>query len=335
MMAKNAAPLPDPLVPAEVDLRDFSFMPLALHQLRRSKQWLIAKRRPELGFYCINLWAASWHEVPAASLEDDDDVLADLAMCESEHWAEVKSEVLRGWIKCGDGRLYHPVVAEKALEAWAGKLEFRERAERFRKSQSEKGKRSVEKRRLLKTKGNFEPDVNRNSTVVKPDINRAPTDLEPMKGTGKGTGKGTATANLEPVAAPDRSEPGPIALDGICDRLLAAARMETERIKLTNDPMRMLRHHEVVKAWIASGVDPDRDAVPVLRLASGRTGYAQPRSLSYFTGMLVEAKGRNSGVPPAPRGYQTPAYARRFLPKPETESSDDDDHDEGALRGFG
>ncbi len=30
--------------------------------------------------------------------------------------------MLRGWIRCSDGRLYHPVVAEKALEAWVEKL---------------------------------------------------------------------------------------------------------------------------------------------------------------------------------------------------------------------
>jgi hypothetical protein len=34
---------------------------------------------------------------------------------------------LRGWIKCADGLLYHPVVAEKALEAWAKKREQKSR----------------------------------------------------------------------------------------------------------------------------------------------------------------------------------------------------------------
>jgi len=110
--------------------------------------------------------------------------------------------------------------------------------------------------------------------------------------------------------------------------------METERIKLTNDPMRMLRHHEIVRGWLASGVDPDRDAVPVLRLVAGRTGYEPPRNLSYFTAMIAEARGRTSQVAPAPKGYQVPAYARRFMPKPEP-GAGDDDHDDPALRGFG
>ncbi len=111
--------LPEPLVPAEVDLRDFSWMPIEVHRLRRSKAWLICKRKPELCFYMLNLWTAAWHDTPAASLEDDDDVLADLAMCEPSKWQKVREHVLRGWIKCSDGRLYHPVVADLARGAWA------------------------------------------------------------------------------------------------------------------------------------------------------------------------------------------------------------------------
>jgi len=112
---------PVPFVSADVDLTDFKFMPLEVARLRRSKAWLICKRRPELAFYMLNLWTAAWHERPAGSLEDDGDVLADVAMCPPERWLEVKDDALRGWVKCTDGRLYHPVVAEKVAESWHGK----------------------------------------------------------------------------------------------------------------------------------------------------------------------------------------------------------------------
>lgn len=114
--------LPEPLTPHDCDLRDFPFMPLDVSRLRRSKSWLYAKRDPTIGFYQMNLWTASWHEVPAASLEDDDDVLADLAMCDPNHWPTIREKVLRGWVKCSDGRLYHHVVAERARSAWASRL---------------------------------------------------------------------------------------------------------------------------------------------------------------------------------------------------------------------
>ncbi len=116
-----------PLVPSDCDLRNFRFMPIEIERLRRSRAWLVAKRQPELGFYMINLWMAAWHEVPAASLEDDDDVLADAAMCDPKKWTKIRQLVMRGWTKGSDGRLYHAVVAEKANEAWAEKQAYRAR----------------------------------------------------------------------------------------------------------------------------------------------------------------------------------------------------------------
>jgi hypothetical protein len=115
--------LPPPPVPADVDLTDFQYMPLEVSRLRRSKAWLVCKRRPELAFYMLNLWTAAWHERPAGSLEDDDDVLANFAMCSPEKWPKVKTEVLRGWVKCNDQRLYHPVVIEKVRESWRSKID--------------------------------------------------------------------------------------------------------------------------------------------------------------------------------------------------------------------
>lgn len=105
---------PEPLVPSSCDLNSFPEMPIEINRLRRSAAWRLARRKPELGYYMINLWLASWHEVPAGSLEDNDDALSDLAMCAPKRWPQVKQEVLHGWVKCSDGRLYHPVVAEKA-----------------------------------------------------------------------------------------------------------------------------------------------------------------------------------------------------------------------------
>jgi uncharacterized protein YdaU (DUF1376 family) len=112
---------PDPFVPQEIDLRDFPSMPVMIDRLRRSRAWLIAKRRPELGFYMLNLWMAAWH-ADTISLEDDDVVLADTAMCEPKVWERVRADVMRGWVRCSDGRLYHEVVCARALESWIAKL---------------------------------------------------------------------------------------------------------------------------------------------------------------------------------------------------------------------
>lgn len=99
-----------------IDVRHLPYMPLQIERLKRSKAWLRCKRRPELAFYILNLWMRAWHEVPAGSIEDDDDVLADAAMCPPEKWDEIKALVLTGW-HLEDGRLYHDTVTELAAEA--------------------------------------------------------------------------------------------------------------------------------------------------------------------------------------------------------------------------
>jgi uncharacterized protein YdaU (DUF1376 family) len=104
----------------EIDVQCLPYMPLHIERLRKSKAWLRCKRRPELAFYILNLWMRAWHELPAGSIEDDDDVLADAAMCSPEAWAGVKEDVLQGWER-RDGRLFHSTVTEIATEA-EGKL---------------------------------------------------------------------------------------------------------------------------------------------------------------------------------------------------------------------
>lgn len=110
-------------------------MPLDVRRLRDSD--LAARESPEACWAAVLLWSASWHQVPAASLPDDDMVLANLAGYGRvvKEWRKVRQGALRGWIKCSDGRLYHPVVAEKALEAWESKFKhgYAKLCERLRK----------------------------------------------------------------------------------------------------------------------------------------------------------------------------------------------------------
>ena len=68
----------------------------------------------------MTLWLESWQQVPAGSLPDSDRMLARLSQC--DRWPKARAHSLRGWVPCSDGRLYHPVVCEKALEAWIEKL---------------------------------------------------------------------------------------------------------------------------------------------------------------------------------------------------------------------
>lgn len=121
--------LPNPLTHADCDLRDYAFMPLDVQRLRDSD--LAALESPAACWSAVLLWCASWHQVPAASLPNDDRVLAQLAGFGRvvAEWKKVREGALRGWIECSDGRLYHPVVAGKAREAWSSKIEQRWKTE--------------------------------------------------------------------------------------------------------------------------------------------------------------------------------------------------------------
>ena len=112
------ADLPEPLTPPACDLRKYPFMPLELRRLLTSETWILGTGEERAA--AIALWLESWHQVPAASLPDDDRMLEHLS--QSKKWKSVRAHVLRGWIKCSDGRLYHWTVAEKALEVWIDKL---------------------------------------------------------------------------------------------------------------------------------------------------------------------------------------------------------------------
>lgn len=119
----------NPLTPPDCDLRNFPHMPLDVVRLRDSD--LAALESPEACWAAVLLWCASWHQMPAASLPNDDRVLANLSGFGRvvKEWMKVKDGALRGWVLCDDGRFYHPVIAEKALSALESKYKQEWRTE--------------------------------------------------------------------------------------------------------------------------------------------------------------------------------------------------------------
>lgn len=161
--------LPSPLTPAGCDLRDFPFMPLDVMRLRDSD--LAAVPDAEVFRGAVLAWCASWHQIPAASLPDDDAAIARLVGMgrDVKGWRKLRDAgALRRFVKCADGRLYHPVVAEKANEAWQRKGSY----QAFIDSQSQKGKMGAAKRWSRKS------DSHGHSHGYKPD--------DSLKGQGQG-----------------------------------------------------------------------------------------------------------------------------------------------------
>ena len=120
--------LPPPLVPAEVDLRDMDGFMLNVERLLASELWAVATGEEFKA--AVGLWTRAWKQLPAASLPDDDRILAAFAGIAVSRWKRVKGVAMRGFVLCSDGRFYHHVLAEDAIRAWGRKESFRERGRR-------------------------------------------------------------------------------------------------------------------------------------------------------------------------------------------------------------
>lgn len=114
--------LPDPPIGGDVDLRDLSSMPLDVRRLRDADMAIAADAN--LYFrHAVLLWCASWHQIPAGSLPNNDAVLMQLAgagqgRAAHRNWLGIRDRALRGFELCNDGRLYHHFIVKMALAAW-------------------------------------------------------------------------------------------------------------------------------------------------------------------------------------------------------------------------
>jgi hypothetical protein len=168
--------LPAPLTPAGCDLTSHTYFPLHYDRLLRSRWW---RRASDLArSRNMDLWAHAFREVPSASLPDDDADLADMAGFGRDLAAflAVKTELLEPWVRCSDGRWYHPTLAEVATELW-GRMDGQRRANRER--QNAHRARLKQERVTLET-GDVTRDVTPKAHDVTRDraTGRAPVTLE-------------------------------------------------------------------------------------------------------------------------------------------------------------
>lgn len=129
--------LPDPLVPSTCTMAGNDWFPLHFDRLRKSKWW---RRATDLArARNIMLWGEAYKQVPAGSLPDDDDELAEAAGfgMDVETFIAAKAEIMAPWVLCNDGRWYHPTVCEVVLDAWERTSERRKRAAEKKRAQRE------------------------------------------------------------------------------------------------------------------------------------------------------------------------------------------------------
>lgn len=226
---------PTPLTPPDCDLRDFSKIMIDVTRLFASTFNAKASRDPLAWMIGHKLWYRSWHQVPAASLPNDEDELCYLAELgfDVKSFRKARALAMHGWIECSDGRLYHPVVAEAARVAWESKLRRRHGTEcaRIKKHNQRHGTNlvspdfdsfvasgcrpvdlAVPRDDALKS-----PVCPRGQPEVSPGTNSNVPRETPSKGEGEGKGyKISKSPSDSSISDPDR--PPPVSLPAIIHR---------------------------------------------------------------------------------------------------------------------
>lgn len=273
----------------KIDLTDFQFMPLFIGRLQRSKAWLRCKRQPELAFYMLNLWLRSWHEIPAGTIENDDDVLADAAMCSPDKWDKIKAKVLVGWTTRGDGRLEHPVVAEIAAQSWAEKVEYR------RKKEEERLRKAAKRAQSGNGHEPDDPDLSGGH----PADNSGLSDGIPAETALKGKGEVRDSVSL---SSKTRAQIEPDEKQKRFDRIKAAINVDPE------DPS-WSAINGWLEMWELRGADFEADVLAtVLQMMSKKPQTFTPNALIYFDATIqqnIDARIRRAEAP-APRSTLPP-----------------------------
>jgi hypothetical protein len=238
-----------PLTPPDCDLRGLPFMPLDVVRIIDSD--LFALSTGEEFKAALALWCKAWLQVPAASLPDDDRVLAHLSGA-GLRWKKVKKIALRGWILCHDGRFYHPVVAEKANDAWERRGEWQEK-------QTNKSERQARWREHVKTVSS-----ELRSLGVTPPTNASLKELERLLVDAKASTKASTGASTVDAAeaaktgtgtgTEEKIPPNPRKLPDDVNAIMAAG----DYVSPPGD-LRLLQD------WYAAGATLDQDILPCIR----------------------------------------------------------------------
>lgn len=266
--------LPPPLVPPDVDLTGYGWMPMHGHRLFGSE--FNARCSDAEWRAGVTLWWAAWNQVPAASLPDDDVALARLADLgrDVKGWRKLRANALHGFVKCSDGRLYHKALAQFALEAWDKRVRERNRKAKWRAGRERPG------------------DGDKNGTGTRTETG---TGTSPETGQGRQNGRdGTAERRGEERKAPYSPPKANGPETGTSDAVAIVRSFHGLRQELCSiDPPKTLSPKEIsiAQGWIDAGAS----YYPVLDLMTRRMQRmierreAPPNAIQFFSAAVREA----------------------------------------------
>jgi uncharacterized protein YdaU (DUF1376 family) len=241
-----------PMTPSDCDLRGLPFMPMDVVRVLDSD--LFALSTGDEFKAALALWCKAWLQIPAASLPDDDRVLAHLSGSGSR-WKRIKGMALRGWVKCDDGRLYHPVIAEKAAEAWKH--------------------RQAQRHRANKRWGNTDSGASGNATANASASTTAHATASPA------AMQGTGTVKKKKEESPPKPPALPADLQAVMDEAKLASPPDYRILKSWYDLAESMFAQEPAATL-------EQDVLPVIRRVMAREQGRRPSSLKYFDAAVRE-----------------------------------------------
>lgn len=143
---------------------------LDMERARQSDTWAIAA--PDARPWLLMLWATAWEQTPCGSLPNDDELIAARIGMPAKLFAKHRAVLLRKWWLADDGRLYHAVLVQRALEMM-----------KTRRSESDR-KAAARAREAARMAEGVPPD----SGDVPVLSHGTEAGLPPESGTGTGTG---------------------------------------------------------------------------------------------------------------------------------------------------
>ncbi len=290
------ADLPDPLTPADCDLRDMDGFMLNAERLMASE--LVAISTGDEFKAAVMLWCRAWKQVPAASLPNDERVLAAFSGA-GPRWKKVRAMALRGFVLCNDGRLYHPVLAADATRAAKAKQQRRD-AIRKRWDKAPEQPPTPPPNEGPNHDRTYESDT----AVI-----RGPYQGQGQDRTGTLSKKEPKAPHPESTALPDTPADAPAALGG---DLVKAGDACLEACGL--DPTRFTGNFQPVAKWQRAGLSLDRDILPTIAEITRQRRLNnpdwRPGSLGYFDKAMAELKPADAPAKPVNPLDQARAYVR-------------------------
>ena len=101
--------IPDPPYPADVRAKGWRF-DLDIERIENSDTWTLAPA--DMRPWLLMLWMRSWTQTPCGSLPASDELVAARIGMDARAFAGNREILMRGWYRCADNRLYHPVITE-------------------------------------------------------------------------------------------------------------------------------------------------------------------------------------------------------------------------------